>query len=39
MRDWLAHVDFSIDSDILWDVIETKVPELLLRLQAFKDEG
>jgi uncharacterized protein with HEPN domain len=39
MRDWLAHVYFSIDSDILWDVIEAKVPELLQRLRDFKDEG
>jgi uncharacterized protein with HEPN domain len=33
MRDWLAHVYFSIDSDILWDVVENKVPELLERIQ------
>jgi uncharacterized protein with HEPN domain len=32
MRDWLAHVYFSIDSDILWDVVENKVPELLQHL-------
>jgi uncharacterized protein with HEPN domain len=33
MRDWLAHVYFSIDNDILWDVVENKVPELLERIQ------
>jgi len=38
MRDWLAHVYFSIDNDILWDVVENKVPELLHRLQALTDE-
>lgn len=38
MRDWLAHVYFSIDNDILWDVIENKIPELIQRLQTFKDE-
>ena len=38
MRDWLAHVYFSIDNDILWDVVANKVPELLDRLQALQDE-
>ena len=39
MRDWLAHVYFSIDSDILWDVVENKIPELLDRLQTLPDEA
>jgi uncharacterized protein with HEPN domain len=39
MRDWLAHVYFSINNDILWDVIEAKVPELLQRLRDYKEEG
>jgi uncharacterized protein with HEPN domain len=38
MRDWLAHVYFSIDNDILWDVVENKVPELLDRLHTLPDE-
>ncbi len=38
MRDWLAHVYFSIDNDILWDVVENKVPELLEQLRAIPDE-
>ena len=38
MRDWLAHAYFSINSDILWDVIETKVPDLLHALEAFQQE-
>jgi uncharacterized protein with HEPN domain len=38
MRDFLAHVYFSIDNDIVWDVIETKVPELLRAVEAFKNE-
>ena len=29
MRDWLAHGYFGIDPDILWDVIQNKVPELV----------
>ncbi len=28
MRDWVAHAYFGIDPDVLWDVIENKVPEL-----------
>src|SRR5690242_6263390 len=36
MREFLAHVCFSINSDIVWDVIETKVPELLRAIEAFK---
>ena len=28
MRDILAHAYFGIDDDILWDVIQNKVPEL-----------
>jgi uncharacterized protein with HEPN domain len=35
MRDWLAHVYFSINSDILWDVVESKVPSLLQEIEFF----
>lgn len=28
LRDMLAHVYFGIDDDILWDVIQNKVPQL-----------
>ncbi|GAC1471242.1 MAG: hypothetical protein NVSMB9_17170 [Isosphaeraceae bacterium] len=38
MRDWWVHAYFAIDDEILWNAIETKVPELLRTLQAFKDE-
>jgi uncharacterized protein with HEPN domain len=38
MRDWLAHAYFSIDNNILWDVVEDKVPRLLQRLREFKDD-
>jgi uncharacterized protein with HEPN domain len=38
MRDYLAHVYFSINDDILWNVVETKAPELLRAVQDFKDE-
>ena len=39
MRDWLAHVYYRINPDIVWGVIETKIPELLRALRAFKDEN
>jgi len=35
---WLSHVYFRVDPDIVWDVVQNKVPELLRTLQAFKDE-
>jgi uncharacterized protein with HEPN domain len=38
MRDWLAHVYFSIDNDILWDVVESKVAELLNHILALPEE-
>jgi uncharacterized protein with HEPN domain len=37
MRDWLAHIYFAVNNDILWDLIENKVPELLQVVRAFVD--
>lgn len=37
MRDWMVHVYFSISENILWDVVETKIPELLREIQAFTE--
>ena len=37
MRDWLAHAYFQVNADIVWDVIEHKLPELEQAIQAFKD--
>jgi uncharacterized protein with HEPN domain len=34
MRDWIVHAYFGLDPDILWDVIENKVPELDAALRA-----
>ena len=39
MRDWLSHVYHRVDSDIVWEVVEAKIPELLRAVQSFKDEG
>ena len=33
MRDFVAHVYFAIDLDILWDTIENDVPALLERVK------
>src|SRR5262249_3228362 len=38
MRDFLAHDYFAINNDIVWDVIETKVPELLRAIEAFQNQ-
>ena len=39
MRDWLSHVYHSVDPDIVWEVVEAKIPELLRAVQGFMDEG
>ncbi|HEV3165653.1 MAG TPA: DUF86 domain-containing protein [Isosphaeraceae bacterium] len=39
MRDWISHVYYRVDDDIVWEVVESKVPELLQTLRAFKDEN
>jgi uncharacterized protein with HEPN domain len=39
MRDWLAHAYFNVNSDIVWDVITNKLPELERVVQAFLDES
>ena len=33
MRDWTAHGYFKLDSAILWNVIEAKIPALLAELE------
>lgn len=35
LRDMLAHVYFGIDDDILWDVVQNKVPQLSKAVNAF----
>ena len=35
MRDMLAHAYFGIDNDILWDVVQNKVPQLAKVTNAF----
>lgn len=38
MRDWLSHVDHAVDPDVVWEVVESKIPELLRAVQGFEDE-
>ena len=35
MRDFITHVYFGIDNDILWDVIQNKLPLLQKTVQQF----
>ncbi|SRR5579883_2049837 len=36
MRDWISHVYYRVDLDIVWITVERKIPELLGALEAFK---
>lgn len=38
MRDMLAHAYFGIDNDILWDVVQNKIPQLNETTKAFLDK-
>jgi uncharacterized protein with HEPN domain len=35
MRDMLAHAYFGIDNDILWDVVQHKIPQLAQSIDSF----
>lgn len=39
MRDMLAHAYFGIDTDILWDAVCRKVPELIRSVERFLAES
>lgn len=39
MRDWMIHAYFSINDEILWNAIETKIPELLATLRTVEDQA
>jgi uncharacterized protein with HEPN domain len=38
LRDMLAHAYFGIDNDILWDVVQNKVPQLATTISVFLDK-
>jgi uncharacterized protein with HEPN domain len=37
LRDMLAHAYFGIDNDILWDVVQNKIPSLAISINNFLD--
>lgn len=37
MRDMLAHAYFGIDNDILWDVVQNKIPRLAKSVAKYLD--
>ena len=39
LRDMLAHAYFGIDDDILWDVVQNKVPQLAKVIRAFLNKN
>jgi len=39
LRDMLAHAYFGIDDDILWDVVQNKVPRLADAARAFLNKN
>ncbi|MCK4913038.1 MAG: DUF86 domain-containing protein [Planctomycetes bacterium] len=39
MRDMLAHAYFGIDNNILWDVVQNKIPPLFKSIKAFISEN
>jgi len=39
LRDMLAHAYFGIDDDILWDVVQNKVPQLGKAVRTFLNKN
>lgn len=39
LRDMLAHAYFGIDDDILWDVVQNKVPQLAKATKTFLNKN
>lgn len=39
LRDILAHSYFAIDDATLWDIIQTKVPQLLVEIRRIRASG
>lgn len=33
-RDFIAHAYFGVDDDVIWDIVENKVPELLSAMRS-----
>ncbi len=39
LRDMLVHAYFGIDNDILWDVVQNKVPHLAIATRTFLNKN
>lgn len=39
LRDILAHAYFSLENETLWDIVQNKVPELLVQVQQIAQEA
>lgn len=39
LRDMLVHAYFGIDNDILWDVVQNKVPRLAIATRTFLNKN
>ena len=39
MRDMLIHAYFGIDNDILWDVLQNKIPEIARTIRFYLDKN
>lgn len=37
MRDWLAHGYFGLDNEVIWNVVQDRLPELEHAVRAFQD--
>ena len=38
MRDWISHVYYRVDFDVVGELVDTNIPELLRTLQALQNE-
>jgi uncharacterized protein with HEPN domain len=39
IRDRLIHDYFGVDYDIVWDVVQNKIPDLPQKIEAMEQEG
>jgi uncharacterized protein with HEPN domain len=39
LRDILAHTYFQVEDEIIWDIVQSKIPPLQLQIQQLLDTG
>ena len=39
MRNYLAHAYFGLSQDLIWDVVESRIPELIAAVSAFRPQA